>query len=144
MFAIPSRKWANSSSLGTLRDLILALSRVLRDIFSRSICLLLVAVFLGSSVQASVHVERQASTALQGPPQVLVLYSDERLLPANIVADEAIRATFAASAAGPIEFHSEFLDPTRFPGQEQELRQRDFLREKYRERPPAVVIARCA
>ena len=27
--------------------------------------------------------------------RVLVLYSDERLLPANLIADEAIRATFA-------------------------------------------------
>ena len=33
--------------------------------------------------------------------RVLVLYSDERLLPANIIADEAIRATFAAESKRP-------------------------------------------
>ena len=38
------------------------------------------------------------ATAPPKPSQrVLVLYSDERLLPANIAIDEAIRATFAAS-----------------------------------------------
>ena len=42
--------------------------------------------------------------------RALLLYSDERLLPANIIADEAIRATFAAKSSNRIEFHSEFLD----------------------------------
>ena len=41
-----------------------------------------------------------------------------------------------------IEFHSEFLDASRFPSESQQQRQRDFLREKYRERPPDLVIAR--
>ena len=47
--------------------------------------------------------------------RVLVLYSDERLLPANLIADEAIRATFAAESKDRIEFHSEFLDVLDFP-----------------------------
>jgi PAS domain S-box-containing protein len=73
--------------------------------------------------------------------RVLVLYSDERLLPANIIADEAIRATFAAESSNPIEFHSEFLDVTRFPGEAQQQRERDSLQDKYRERLPDLVIA---
>jgi PAS domain S-box-containing protein len=73
--------------------------------------------------------------------RVLVLYSDERLLPANIIADEAIRATFAAESSNRIEFHSEFLDVSRFPGEAQQQRERDFLRDKYQERPPDLVIA---
>ena len=73
--------------------------------------------------------------------RVLVLYSDERLVPANIIADEAIRATFAADTSNRIEFHSEFLDVSRFPGETQQQRQRDFFRDKYRERPPDLVIA---
>ena len=67
--------------------------------------------------------------------RVLVLYSDERLLPANLIADEAIRATFAAESSNRVEFHSEFLDVFRFPGEAQQQRERDFLRDKYRERP---------
>ena len=74
-------------------------------------------------------------------PRVLVLYSDERLLPANIAIDEAIRATFAASTGNRIEFHSEFLDIARFPGESQQQHQRDFLRDKYRERKPDLLIA---
>jgi signal transduction histidine kinase len=73
--------------------------------------------------------------------RVLVLYSDERLLPANIIVDEAIRATFAVGTNNRIEFHSEFLDVARFPGEEEQQRQRDFFRDKYRERPPNLVIA---
>jgi PAS domain S-box-containing protein len=73
--------------------------------------------------------------------RVLVLYSDERLLPANIIVDEAIHATFSADTRNRIELHSEFLDVARFPGEEQRQRQRDFFREKYRERPPDLVIA---
>ena len=73
--------------------------------------------------------------------RVLVLYSDERLLPANIIVDEAIRATFAVGTDNRIEFYTEFLDVARFPGAEQQQRQRDFFRDKYRERPPDLVIA---
>ena len=49
--------------------------------------------------------------------RVLVVYSDERLLPANVIADEAIRSTFAAETTDRVEFHSEFLDVARFPGE---------------------------
>jgi PAS domain S-box-containing protein len=73
--------------------------------------------------------------------RVLVLYSDERLLPANIIMDEAIRAAFAAGTKNRVEFYSEFLDVARFPGEEQQQRRRDFFRDKYRERPPDLVIA---
>ena len=73
--------------------------------------------------------------------RVLMLYSDERLLPANIIMDEAIRAAFAVGTKNRVEFYSEFLDVARFPGEEQQQRQRGFFRDKYRERPPDLVIA---
>ena len=73
--------------------------------------------------------------------RVLVLYSDERLLPANIIIDEAIRTAFAASTNNRVEFYSEFLDVARFPGEEEQQRQPVFFRDKYRERPPDLVIA---
>src|SRR5258708_12357204 len=70
-----------------------------------------------------------------------MVYADERLLPANIIMDEAIRAAFAVGTKNRVEFYSEFLDVARFPGEEQQQRQRDFFRDKYRERPPDLVIA---
>ena len=80
--------------------------------------------------------EIPAAAAVKQPQRVLMLYSDERLLPANIILDEAIRATFAKSTRPQVEFYSEFLDRARFPGEAQEQRQRDFVRDKYQERVP--------
>jgi PAS domain-containing protein len=82
-----------------------------------------------------------AGQAPESHQRVLVLYSDERLLPANIIMDEAIRAAFAAGTKNRVDFYSEFLDVARFPGEEQKQRQRDFFRDKYRERPLDLVIA---
>ena len=81
------------------------------------------------------------AAASRRPPRVLVLYSNDRLLPANVAGDEAIRATFAAGTHGAVEFYSEFLDVDRFPGESQQDRARDFFLDKYRERPPDLVIA---
>src|SRR5258708_389164 len=75
------------------------------------------------------------------PGQRVLMLSDERLLPANIIMDEAIRAAFAVGTKNRVEFYSEFLDVARFPGEEQQQRQRNFFRDKYRERPPDLVIA---
>ena len=48
-------------------------------------------------VLASVDVRASEQTgASESSHRVLVLYSDERLLPANIIVDEAIHATFTA------------------------------------------------
>ncbi|HOC01648.1 MAG TPA: ATP-binding protein [Verrucomicrobiota bacterium] len=72
---------------------------------------------------------------------MLVLYSNERLLPANIVVDEAIRSTFRSELERPVEFYTEFLDVDRFPSVIQQERAREFLGGKYRERPPDVIVA---
>ena len=84
----------------------------------------------------------RANGQLQAPElsrRVLILYSDERLLPANVILDQGIQRGFAAESKFHIEFHSEFLDLVRFPNEGQ--LQRDFLREKYRKHPPDLVIA---
>jgi len=87
---------------------------------------------------ASTSAAGQAPAAGQ---RVLMLYSDERLLPANIIMDEAIRAAFSVGTKNRVEFYSEFLDVACFQGEEQQKRQRDFFRDKYRVRPPDLVIA---
>ncbi len=76
-----------------------------------------------------------------GPLRALVLYSDERLLPANVVFDHSLRTNLQAGASKRIEFYSEFLDVARFSGEAQQEHQRNFLREKYRDYPPDLVIA---
>jgi len=103
---------------------------------------LLVLVTAGVVILGWASAKASGQTPALGPSQrVLVLYSDERLLPANIIMDQAIHAVFKADASKRIELHSEFLDVARFPGEEQRKRQRTFFREKYRERPPDLVIA---
>jgi len=78
------------------------------------------------------------SPALQ---RVLVLYSDERLLPANVIFDHSFRTTLETGTSMRTEFHSEFLDVSRFSGEVQQQHQRDFLREKYQDYPPDLIVA---
>ena len=76
-----------------------------------------------------------------GPQRVLVLYSDERLLPANVIFDRSFRTNLQAATSRRVEFHSEFLDVSRFWREAQQENQRDFLREKYRDYPPDLIVA---
>jgi signal transduction histidine kinase len=100
-------------------------------------------LILGATMLLVINLASTKATGqVRAPVQrVLVLYSDERLLPANMIVDEAIRATFVVGTSNRLEFYSEFLDVARFPGEEEQQRQRDFFRDKYRERPPDLVIA---
>jgi len=72
--------------------------------------------------------------------RVLVLYSDDRLLRANVVFDENLRHALGSDVDESIECYAEFLDEARFPMRHQE-RMRDFLVAKYGERPPDVIVA---
>src|SRR5271165_5203288 len=108
--------------------MLILLNRIRRLAFVVPLCVAWFNVAIGGQAPAPVQ-------------RVLVLYSDERLLPANIIVDEAIRAAFAVGTNNRVEFYSEFLDVARFPGEEQQQRQRDFFRDKYRERPPDLVFA---
>ena len=82
---------------------------------------------LGTTMLLIVNLAGTKAAGQTPAPVQRVLYSDERLLPANIIVDEAIRATFAVGTDNRIEFYSEFLDLARFPGEEEQQRQRDFL-----------------
>lgn len=72
-----------------------------------------------------------------GPERVLVLYSNNRLLPANIEVDRGLRASLAPA----VEINAEFLDYPRFFGQAYADTVTRFLREKYAAHMPAVIIA---
>jgi hypothetical protein len=123
---------ASISSAGSVGSLMNVGSRVV-SLLSCALAMLLVVPWGSRVVVAAI-----AANPLR---RVLVVYSDERLLPANVIVDEAIRSTFATETTNCIEFYSEFLDVTRFPGEAQQERERDFLRDRYRERPPDLVIA---
>jgi hypothetical protein len=71
---------------------------------------------------------------------VLLLYADSMLLPANVVADRELRSSLGADAATPVRFYSEALDLSWFPDKEVERAMLDLLRAKYANRNLALVI----
>ncbi len=71
---------------------------------------------------------------------VLVLYSYQAGLPANIEMDQAIRAVLRSGPAGRIELFSEEIDVGRFPGKRYEWGLDDFMRRKYGSRSIDVII----
>ncbi|WP_404307120.1 sensor histidine kinase [Neorhodopirellula lusitana] len=72
---------------------------------------------------------------------VLILYSNESFLPANISLGNAMVDQMRRGYPERIEFFSEFLDLVRFPGDSHRSRTVDMLREKYRGREFDLVIS---
>jgi hypothetical protein len=88
---------------------------------------------------ASAAMPAAASAAV--PRNVLVLYSNGRLLPANVEADRAFGEAFAARPDLPVALLAEFLDSPRFAGEAYERAVAAYLRQKYAARPPEVIIS---
>ena len=74
------------------------------------------------------------------PRNVLVIYSDNRLLPANLEADQALRDAIVGSEERPVEVFAEFLDRAHFNGDAYEATLAKYLREKYAKRLPDVIV----
>jgi signal transduction histidine kinase len=72
--------------------------------------------------------------------RVLMLFSESKFVPANALVEQAARDVLRQEA-GSIEFHSEHLDAGRFPGETHYRLFREYLQEKYAQRPPDLVIA---
>jgi signal transduction histidine kinase len=72
--------------------------------------------------------------------QVLVLYSNSRLLTANSEFDSGLRQTINANLGQPVQIFSEFLDEPEFGGDRYELTMATYLSDKYAERPPDAVL----
>ena len=71
---------------------------------------------------------------------LLVLYSNNRLLPANIAVDAGLREAIPSGREPSIQIFSEFLDEPEFGGDRYELAVSTYLREKYAARPPEAVL----
>jgi hypothetical protein len=75
---------------------------------------------------------------------VLVVYSNERWLPANRQIDEQLRETLAANTNLDLNYQTEFLDYPRYADDSDEAYDKlisDFLRAKYASQSINVVIA---
>jgi hypothetical protein len=74
-------------------------------------------------------------------PRVLLLYSNDRLLPANLRFDSGFREVLDQGFGERYELFTEFLDAVRFPGEERNDAMAASLRVRYKERPPHVLVA---
>jgi hypothetical protein len=70
---------------------------------------------------------------------VLVLYSNNRLVPGNIAVDRGLRDGLMADR--PVQLFSEFLDRPEFGGAVYENAVTTYLHDKYAARPPQVIVA---
>ena len=82
----------------------------------------------------------QAAMASE-PRNVLVLYSNNRLVPGNVAVDRGLRAAIKSSPDQPVQIFSEFLDRPEFSGPAYEATITTYLREKYAARPPDAMVA---
>ena len=72
---------------------------------------------------------------------VLVLYSNNRLVPGNVAVDRGLRESVVGPAGRPVQIFSEFLDQPEFGGEAYERTMTTYLREKYAARPPSAIVA---
>ena len=75
------------------------------------------------------------------PRRVLVLYWYNRNFPGNVAFDQSFQAALRAAPADNVEYYPEYLESDRFPGEEQSLLLRDYLRQKYQNLKIDVVVA---
>ncbi|MCI0389236.1 MAG: histidine kinase [Acidobacteria bacterium] len=75
------------------------------------------------------------------PKRVLVLYWYNKDFPGNVSFDRSFQAALQSSPAGTVEYYPEYLESDRFPGENQAIFLRDFLRQKYADRTIDVIVA---
>jgi len=73
--------------------------------------------------------------------RVVILHSSDIALPASVLLEQTARKTLLAKATRRIEFYTESLDGLRLPNSEYESTFVEFLRKKYKDRKPNVIIA---
>lgn len=74
-------------------------------------------------------------------PRVLLLYSDDRLLPANLRFDASFRDALGKVTGERYELFTEFLNAIRFSEEARQDAMAEALRVRYRECPPQVLVA---
>jgi signal transduction histidine kinase len=97
------------------------------------LCLSTLSILIGAATQGAEVGGRV--------PRVLILYAFDERLPATSIAGETARARLVAATDGKIDVFSEFLDLSRFGGEEHKANMASYLAAKYAPVRPDVVIA---
>jgi signal transduction histidine kinase len=71
---------------------------------------------------------------------ILLLYSNNRLLPANLEVERGLYESIPSTPERPVEFYAEFLDVPRFTGTDYARSLTTFLQQKYARRTPDVIV----
>lgn len=77
----------------------------------------------------------------QTPKRVLVVYWYDKDYPWNTMFDQRFRASLNSAASQPVEYYAEYLETNRFPPDQVSAWLHDYLRQKYADRQPDVVVA---
>ncbi|WP_343056221.1 sensor histidine kinase [Ancylobacter tetraedralis] len=98
------------------------------------------AVTLLALLAVSSAIVGSRASAAEPAKRVLVLYDNNRLLPANVLADQGINQAISASNDSTV-VSAEFLDAPQFDGAPYRRAVTTFLRAKYAAHPPDVIVA---
>jgi ABC-type uncharacterized transport system substrate-binding protein len=92
-------------------------------------------------VLSIVAVESEVRAAESGVPGVLILHSNQRPTPSQVVIDDTLRAVVPQELKRPVQLYSEYLDDEWASLQTYGLAQAEFLRAKYSRRNISVIVA---
>ena len=86
-----------------------------------------------------------AATGVEGAEagraaRILMISGENRFLPATMLIERSVQDTLQKLLSGRFEFYAEYLDTSRFPGESHHRLFRLYLREKYAQRPPDLLI----
>ena len=98
--------------------------------------LIYIAIFILVTLVPSVVQAPQSRT----PKRVLALYWYNKDFPGNVNFDRSFQARLNSSGIPNLEYYPEYLESNRFPGQVQEQLLRDYLRQKYADKPIDIVV----
>jgi len=72
--------------------------------------------------------------------RVLMISTEGRFTPGIVLAEQGVQDVLLKRSPSRIEFYAEYLDASRFPDESHHRLFREYLRDKYRQNPPDLVM----
>jgi signal transduction histidine kinase len=94
---------------------------------------------LGFAVEA--HSQGSSTASRDRNKKVLVLFTARRDAPYTIAVENVFRQSLVNGLSGRIDYYTEFIDLSRFSGDEYRAAVRDFLKRKYAHVQPDVIVS---
>jgi signal transduction histidine kinase len=90
---------------------------------------------------AEAHAQSSAAASRDRNKRVLVLFTARRDAPYTIAVENVFRQTLANALSDRIDYYTEYIDLSRFSGEDYQIAIRDFLKRKYANVQPDVVVS---